>query len=161
MLLTFALWMSWQLDERFPVSGCVAEYSCIWEQTRFQITPLLGKPKKRTEMIILAEYSKILCIPFSTYHQPKQGISAILLVEGKSSNMILPFSFFPVAHCRFILFGISQPLWKPSSLSLSSPFSLFYLDGFGGFFLDIWLKTLSRTQISNVFMRFLVYLSLC
>lgn len=88
--------MSCQPDERFPVSGCVAEYRCICEQTGFQITPLLGKPKKRTEKIILAEYSKTLCIPFSTYHQPKQGISAILIAEGKSSNLNLPFSFFLV-----------------------------------------------------------------
>lgn len=72
---------------------------------KFQITPLPEQPKKRAEMILKAEYSKIFCFSVFSYHQPKQGISVILSAAGKNNNLD---SFFPVSHWRFILFSISK-----------------------------------------------------
>jgi len=92
ILLTLTRRMPWQVDQGLPVRGCMTEYSGIREQMMFQITPSPGQPKRRAEVILMAEQSKILCSPVFSHHQAKQGICVTLSNAGKTNN--LDFFFF-------------------------------------------------------------------
>lgn len=116
VLLTFTCWMSWRVDQRLPLHGDVTEYSCIREQTSFQITPLPGQPKKRAEMIVMVEYSKIFCSLVFFCHQPKQGVSAILHAAGENSILDLCFFSLPTEDYSVECFQTSLKTCIPPPL---------------------------------------------
>lgn len=85
---------------------------------RFQITPLPRQPKKKAEMILIAEYSKKLPFPCLFVSSAKAEYFCILTAAGKNSNLdyffyCCPLEIYSAQHLQTFLKTSIPPSLHP------------------------------------------------